>query len=255
MRVLILEDEPLVAAHLAAMVRELEPGWELHGPLPSMREAAAWLAAYPTPDLILADIQLSDGISLDLFHHLQPACPVIFTTAYDQYAIRAFKINSIDYLLKPFGREDLAAAFRKYALLREKYAHPQYLEELMQFVQTQQQRQAFKQSFTVHAGKNVYVVPLGEIALFSRQEVIYLHHPDGRKRITDFRSLDEAEELIDPQQFFRANRQHLVHRPFLTGYRTDDTGKLTLQWRAEQPPVVIVSKDKAAAFKQWFDRR
>lgn len=250
MRILILEDEPLVAAHLIKQVRALEPEWQIIGPAASLREAELLLQA--GPDLVLADIQLSDGISLDLFHHLQPAVPVIFTTAYDQYAIRAFKINSIDYLLKPVDPEELAAAFRKYASLRDKYASPQFMGELMQFVRHQQQKQLYKESFTVHSGKNVYVFPLGEIAGFSKNEVIYLHHADGRNWITDFRSLDEIEELLDPQQCYRASRQFIVNRAYLAGYKTDDTNRLTLYFKAGKWPQVTVSKDKAAAFRAWF---
>ncbi|WP_109698001.1 LytR/AlgR family response regulator transcription factor [Chitinophaga deserti] len=250
MRILILEDEPLVATHLIKLVKELEPAWQILGPAASLREATLLMQA--GPDLILADIQLSDGISLDLFHHLQPAIPVIFTTAYDQYAIRAFKINSIDYLLKPVDPEELAAAFRKYALLRDKYASPQFMGEIMQFVQNQQQKQLFKETFTVHSGKNVYMFPLSEIAGFSKSEVIYLHHADGRQWITDFRSLDEIEELLDPVQCFRANRQFIVNRAYLAGFKTDDTSRLTLHFKAVNLPAVMVSKDKAAAFRAWL---
>jgi Response regulator of the LytR/AlgR family len=252
MQVLILEDEPLVAAHLVRLVHQLQPDWQLLGPLASLREVNVWLQQHPHPDLILADIQLSDGISLDLFNHLQPACPVIFTTAYDHYAIRAFKINSIDYLLKPVDVEELENAFKKFALLREKYSNPVYLQELMQFVQHQQRKQAFKESFTVHYGRSVYVVPVGEVVCFTKQELIYLHQADGRQWITDFRSLDEVEDLLDPQKFYRANRQCIVQKAFLSGYRSDDTGKLNLQLKMAKPLPVMVSKDKAAAFKEWI---
>lgn len=252
MQVLILEDEPLVAAHLIRLVSQLQPGWQLLGPLASLRETTQWLQQHPQPDLILADIQLSDGISLDLFNFLPPACPVIFTTAYDHYAIRAFKINSIDYLLKPVDVDELENAFKKFTLLQEKYSNPVYMQELMQFVQHQQRKQAYKESFTVHYGRSVYVVPVGEIVCFTKQELIYLHQSDGRQWITDFRSLDEVEELLDPQKFYRANRQCIVQKSFLTGYRSDDTGKLSLQLKMVKPPPVMVSKDKAAAFKEWI---
>ncbi|WP_341836088.1 LytTR family DNA-binding domain-containing protein [Chitinophaga pollutisoli] len=250
MNVLILEDEPLVAAHLIQLVRALEPEWEITGPVASLREALWKLD--PMPDLILADIQLSDGISLDLFPHLQPAIPVIFTTAYDQYAIRAFKVNSIDYLLKPVDREELAAAFRKYASLREKYASPQYIRELLRFVHNQQQASRYKSSFTVQSGKNVFVFPLSEIVGFSKSEVIRLHHADGRNWVADFRSLDEIEELLDPQHCYRANRQFIAHRAFLAGFKTDESSRLTLHFKAGKAPEVTVSKDKAAAFRTWF---
>ncbi len=186
--------------------------------------------------------------------HLQPAVPVIFTTAYDQYAIRAFKINSIDYLLKPIDPEELAAAFRKFALLRDKYAHPGYLRELLHFVQHQQQAARYKQSFTVQTGRSVYVFPLTEIAGFSKSEVIRIHHSDGRSWVADYRSLDEIGELLDPQLCYRVNRQFIANRAYVAGFgRTDDASRLTLHFKAQNIPEVTVSKDKAAAFRAWFD--
>lgn len=250
MTVLILEDEPLVAAHLMQLVRTLEPEWHITGPAASLREAQQLI--HPAPDLILADVQLSDGISLDLFHQLQPSIPVIFTTAYDQYAIRAFKINSIDYLLKPIDPEELAAAFRKYALLRDKFTNPVYIGELMRYVHNQQPQQRFKDTFMVQSGKSVYMFPLSEIAGFSKSEVIRMHHADGRQWITDYRSLDEIEELLDPQQCYRANRQFIANRAYIAGFRTDESSRLTLHFKSVKLPEVTVSKDKAAAFRAWL---
>ncbi|HYH56579.1 MAG TPA: LytTR family DNA-binding domain-containing protein, partial [Anseongella sp.] len=206
MKVLILEDERLVADHLIQLVRKLEPNWEIAGPLASLREAKKWLQQYPLPDLILADIQLSDGISLELFSFLQPACPVIFTTAFDEYAIRAFKINSIDYLLKPVDPAELGAAFRKFNLLREKYRNSEYLKELMSFIGREKQPgSAYKENFAVQQGRAVYMIPVSKVAYFAKEELIYLAEGEGSNWITDFRSLDGVEELTDPGYFFRAN--------------------------------------------------
>src|SRR5215468_7038231 len=113
MKILVIEDEPLVAVSLINLVKELEPSASVEGPIGSVRESAEWLSKNILPDLILSDIQLSDGISLDIFSGSSPSCPIIFTTAYDEYAIRAFKVNSIDYLLKPIEKEELQNAFQK----------------------------------------------------------------------------------------------------------------------------------------------
>src|SRR5215203_3265065 len=120
MKLLVIEDELLIANNLIRMVKELEPEVEISGPLTSVRESKAWLKVNGYPDLILSDIQLSDGVSLDIFNTGDIACPVIFTTAYNQYAIRAFKVNSIDYLLKPIDSKELLQAFRKYHMLYSK---------------------------------------------------------------------------------------------------------------------------------------
>ena len=252
MNVLIIEDERLVADHLIRLLKGIKPEWTISGPLASLREARKWLSQYPLPDLILADIQLSDGISLDLFTFMQPACPIIFTTAFDEYAIRAFKINSIDYLLKPVDALELEAALRKFSLLQEKYKNQAYLEKLMDFVGRERQEPAFKENFTVQQGRAVYMIPTEQIAFFVKEELIYLAEGEGHRWITDFRSLDEIEELTGPGHFFRANRQFLVHRKFIKGFKSDDTGKLHLVLNMESAPEITISKEKAAEFRQWF---
>lgn len=252
MKVLVIEDERLVADHLIRLLKDMEPDWEIYGPLASLREARKWLGQYPLPDLILADIQLSDGISLDLFTFMQPACPVIFTTAFDEYAIRAFKINSIDYLLKPVDAQELEAALRKFSMLQEKYRNIAYLEKLMDFIGRDKQGPACKENFAVQQGRAVYMIPVKHIAFFTREELIYLAEGEGHRWITDFRSLDEIEELTNPGHFFRANRQFLVHRKFIKGFKSDDTGKLHLVLNMNKCPEITISKEKAAEFRQWF---
>lgn len=252
MNVLIIEDEQLVANHLLRMLKNVAPDWTVAGPLASLREAKKWFQQYPLPDLILADIQLSDGISLDLFTFMEPACPVIFTTAFDEYAIRAFKINSIDYLLKPIDESELGLALQKFTHLREKYQNQIYLKKLMDLVHRDLHPTPFKESFTVQQGRAVYVIPVEEIAFFVKQELIYLVEGAGSRWITDYRSMDEVQELSDPARFFRANRQFLVHRKFVKGFRSDDTGKLHLMMRMTKAPDITVSKEKAAEFRQWF---
>jgi len=253
MKILVIEDEILVAESLMKQVRQVEPSAELIGPLPTVKASLKWLSENPRPDLILSDIQLADGISLDIFSEYKLHCPVIFTTAYNEYAIRAFKVNSIDYLLKPIDKKELAAAFQKFHLLQSKFNDAVYLQEMKELFTNFNKSKQYKERFAVHMGRSVTLIPVNDIALFLKEELIYLVNKEGNRFITDFRSLDEVEELIDPGVFYRVNRQHLVHLPFIESYRSDDTGKLTLKLRGIKTNELIVSKEKAAEFKKWFD--
>jgi two-component system LytT family response regulator len=254
MRILIIEDEPLVALSLAKVLTELEPMATVEGPLSSVKDSKDWLNSNPPPDLILADIQLSDGISLDIFSEIHANCPVIFTTAYNEYAIRAFKLNSIDYLLKPVEKIELKNALRKYYLLQSKFSNEVYLRQMTELFLNFNHGQKFKERFAVHLGRSVSFVLVNEIAYFIKEDLIYLINRDGKKFITDLRSLDEAEELLNPHQFYRVNRQYLVQLSFIESYRVDETGKITLKIKTLSLNGLIVSKEKAAAFKIWFDR-
>jgi len=205
------------------------------------------------PDLILADIQLADGISLDVFTENNIKCPVIFTTAYNEYAIRAFKVNSIDYLLKPIDKKELKAALDKYYLLQAKFTNDQYIEQLGQLFGNFQNSRRYKDRFTVNAGRNVILVPVSEVVCFSKEEVICLHHMEGRKFITDFRSLDEIEELLDPAQFFRANRQFIVKLDAIASMRSEESGKVLVKMHGTSCGEVLISKENTAQFRKWVE--
>jgi DNA-binding LytR/AlgR family response regulator len=252
MNILIIEDEALVALSLMELVRTLEPSATLEGPLVSVQQSVQWLKTHAAPDLILCDIQLADGISLDIFNNLPIDCPIIFTTAFNEYAIRAFKLNSIDYLLKPVEKQDLAAAFQKFHLLQSKYGNKQYLSELKAVFHNFEQPKKYKERFAVYSGRSVILVPAAEAACFIKEEIIYLLHRNGIRYITDFRSLDEVEELIDPTQFFRVNRQYLVHLDAMESYQSDEWGKLRVRLKPPLKESLTVSKDKAAEFRRWF---
>ena len=253
MKILVIEDELLVAESLMKMVKQLEPSAELIGPIPTVKASLEWLGENIQPDLILSDIQLADGISLDIFYEQKISCPIIFTTAYNEYAIRAFKVNSIDYLLKPVDKKELQDAFQKFHLLQSKFSNVLYLDEMKELFKDLNKSKQYKERFAVHMGRSVILISLEDIALFIKEELIFLINREGNRFITDFRSLDEVEELVNPKVFYRANRQHLVHLPFIESYRGDDTGKLTLKLRCIKTIDLIVSKEKAAEFKKWFD--
>lgn len=252
MTVLIIEDEFLVAESLISLVKEIEPGATLFGPIASVKETKLWLQSYPKPDLILSDIQLADGISLDIFSGDKPECPIIFTTAYNEYAIRAFKVNSIDYLLKPIDRKELQLAFQKFHFLQSKFKNELYVRQMMEMFNDISKTRKYKERFAVHIGRSVGLVPVKEIAGFIKEEIIYLLNTEGKKMITDYRSLDEVEDLVDPAIFYRANRQCLIQLSAIESYRTDHTSKLQLRLKSVKEEITI-SKEKAAEFRNWFD--
>ena len=253
MTILIIEDELLVAESLIRLVKDIEPEAVVVGPVASVQETKEWLRKNQQPDLILSDIQLADGISLDIFAGDRPECPIIFTTAYDEYALRAFKVNSIDYLLKPIDRKELQDAFQKFHLLQSKFRNKAYVKQMMEMFSDITKTRQYKERFAVHIGRSVALISLADIAAFMKEEIIYLLTTEGKKHITDYRSLDEIEELVDPSIFYRANRQCLVHLPAIESYRADHTSKLQLKLRSFKDEITI-SKEKAAEFRDWFLR-
>lgn len=252
--ILILEDEPLVARSLVLMVQELLPDAILSGPIESISKALRWMQSYPAPDLILADIQLSDGVSFDLFRQHPLNCPIIFTTAYDEYAVRAFKLNSVDYLLKPIDPVELRQALEKFYRY-QRSAHNPHLPQLKALLEQLEAHSvpAFKRRFLAHHHRTVVAVPAERVAFFVRDEVIWLTTVDAQRLITDYASLDELDELLNPAEFFRANRQYWVRKEALAGYRTHHTGRLELVVAAYPDEEITVSKEKAAAFRKWFE--
>jgi DNA-binding LytR/AlgR family response regulator len=251
MKILILEDEPLVAEHLIAQVMEMIPQTVLEGPVVSLRDARVWFGSHDLPDLILADIQLADGISIDLFLELKLTCPVIFTTAFDQYAMRAFKVNGIDYLLKPVQPDELQTALDKFNTLQRQAAGPLHFQELASFLKDKTQQ--YKENFVIHQGATSALVEAQDVAGFVKQDLIFLVQSNGRKSVTGYRSLDEVEAIVDPAKYFRANRQVLIHRRMIQAYKTDQQGKLTLSAQLDMGEPVVISKEKAGAFRKWFE--
>ena len=251
MTILIIEDEFLVAESLVSLVKEIEPNSVIVGPMASVRETKEWLQKHAQPDLILSDIQLADGISLDIFSGSNPGCPIIFTTAFNEYALRAFKVNSIDYLLKPIDKRELKQAFEKFHLLQSKSKNEIYVRQMMEMFNDISKTRKYKERFAVHVGRSVTLVTVSDIAAFIKEEIIFLLNTEGKKFITEYRSLDEIEELVDPSVFFRANRQVLVHLAAIESYRTDHTSKLQLKLKAIKEEVAI-SKERAGEFRQWF---
>ena len=249
MNILIIEDETWAAKDLQNMVMRIEPDANIVGTISSVQASEKWLGSHPAPDLILSDIQLSDGIIFEIFETLHIHCPIIFTTAFDEYAIRAFKLNSVDYLLKPVDEKELRAAITKYRSLNIGTALEDQLKSLVSSWGTANKK--YKERFlTLH--RNALVpVNQDEIAFFHKEELIYVHTLSNERYISEHHTLDEIESLLDPEIFFRASRQYIIHIQSVDRVKTTHKG-LTVQLRPVYKTEIDISREKATAFKNWL---
>jgi DNA-binding LytR/AlgR family response regulator len=249
MKILIIEDEPWAARDLENLIRKLEPEAGVLPPISSVRGAIKWLGENPAPTLILSDIQLSDGISFEIFEQLNLPCPIIFTTAYNDYAIRAFKLNSIDYLLKPIAEKELQAALEKYKSLR---AGTLLEEQLRSMVGNWgQTHRSYKERFLALHRNALVPVAVNDIAYFHKEELIYLHTLSGERYLSEHHTMDEIELLLSPELFFRVNRQYLLHIRAVDNVRTTHKG-LVVRLKSPLQGELDISREKAAAFKKWL---
>jgi two-component system, LytTR family, response regulator len=249
MEVLIIEDEVLVARDLSNLIHRLVPDVKIVGELTSVESSKKWFAVNRLPDLILSDIQLSDGISFEIFESIHVNCPIIFTTAYDNFAIRAFKLNSIDYLLKPIDENELGKALEKYRIVSGKSGFDDQVKTLLQ--QWGKVQSNYKERFLVIQGNSMVPVMQNEIAYFHKDQLIFLHTLKNEKFICEFQALDDIEELLNPSLFFRVNRQCIVHLQAIGKIKTTHKG-LSVLLKAPINLEVDISREKASAFKKWL---
>jgi DNA-binding LytR/AlgR family response regulator len=256
MKAIIIEDETLIARELKNKIAAVAPDVTIIETLPSVKTANRWLMENAEPDFVLADIQLSDGVSFEIFERYELKCPIIFTTAYDEYAIRAFKVNGIDYLLKPVDITELKKAIDKCkALVENKTKAPSSLQELMQVLQNPDlHKKIYKEKFVVNVRNNWLPVFTKDIACFVRDNLNYLYTFSGEKYILDYVTLEEIEELLDPGLYYRANRQSIVHINAIQSIKPHENQKLTLILKAPLKMEQDISREKAPGFKKWFDR-
>jgi DNA-binding LytR/AlgR family response regulator len=254
MKAVIVEDENLIAKELISKIQQVASDITIVEVLSSLKTAKRWLMQNAEPDLIFMDIQLSDGVSFELFDEFQLKCPIIFTTAYDEYAIRAFKVNGIDYLLKPIDDADLKKAIDKSrAFMQQQTKMPFDIAALITNI-SKAQTPFYKEKFIVHFRNNWIPVDTKEIACFVRDNLNYLYTFSGDKYILDFATLEDIEELLDPKIFYRANRQSIIHINAIQSVKPHENQKLTVSLKAPLKMEMDVSREKAPAFKKWFDR-
>ena len=253
MKILIIEDEAPAARRLAALVRDAQPGAEILEIIDSVESAAKWLAAHRSPDLIFMDIQLADGLSFDIFGRVEVKAPVIFTTAYDEYALKAFKVNSVDYLLKPVDPDELSNSLRKLQTLRDQFAPPLDAAVLRSLVHSLRPDQPqFKTRFLVRFADKLVFIQADDIAYFiAEDKYVFVITRDNKKYPLDH-TLDELDTTLDPSVFFRLNRKFISHLKSIQSIHTYFNGKLKLHLVPAEPEEVTVSRERAALFKKWL---
>lgn len=254
MRTVIIEDEVFAADALEALIGQVIPTARVEGRLESIEESLEWFAENPAPDLLFCDIHLSDGSSFEIFRNIEVKCPVIFTTAYDQYAIEAFKVNSIDYLLKPIKKEHLKRAFDKYQNMQQGDVARE-LENIKSLLKqgTPAATREPKSRFMVKSGQSIKVIPQEEIAYFLAEEGVVLLVTFDKKRYVINYTLEQLDEQLDARSFFRANRGLIVNIKAVSRAEPYFKGRLLLQTEPPLPGDQVISSSKAAAFKDWLD--
>lgn len=253
MNLVILEDEAVAARQLERMLGEIDPRARVLAVLPTVEAAVAWFSSHAMPDLVFMDIHLADGLSFEVAEAVEITAPVIFTTAYEHYALRAFELNSIDYLLKPIGPERLAESLARLHKRRgpDSETWRRLLRTMNRFGEPEPPRK-YKQRFLVKLGTRLFSIEAERIAYFYRQELVHLRTLGGRT-FPISQSLDELESLLDPTRFFRLNRQYLAHIQSIHGVAGDGRARLKLSLGPNAAVTAYVSEEKAAAFKRWLD--
>ncbi len=245
MNVLLVEDEQPAARRLRRLIRQVLPQANILALLDSVATTVAWLERNPQPDLILLDIQLSDGNSFTIFERVTVTAPIIFCTAYDHFALKAFKVNSVDYLLKPLQEKDLHKAVEKLQQRRPAPLDRALSRQLLT-------PPSYKPRFLVKAGAKLLSIAIDQIAFFFIQDKwVYLTTLQGKAYALDI-SLEEVESQVSPQAFFRANRQYLVGIRAVMNVETSG-GRLFLRLQPDPGQGIGVSRERSSALKAWLD--
>ncbi len=253
MKVLIIEDETLAAEKLEKLLLELDSTIEVMGKIKSIESAVDWFAQNEVkPELIISDIRLLDGLSFDIFKQIDYRGAVIFTTAYDQYAIKAFEVNSIDYLLKPVQKEKLKRSLEKFSSLNTSVPPPFPYEELVSMIKGQQQE--YKSRFMVKTGNKILAVPVEKVGYFySQNKLSYIVTHDNKKYPLD-QPLEVIDQQLDPKKFFRANRQFIITFESIDEIHPYFKGRVKINLKHQPEEDIVISADKSPEFKKWLDK-
>lgn len=253
MNLLIVEDEQLLARQLINLLESLAPEAKVAGHTTGIEATVKWLETNPTPDLIFMDIELADGQCFEIFTRFPIKAPIIFTTAYDEFALKAFKVNSIDYLLKPIRREDLQSALAKWRELRQQTTPALVnINTLVTDLVKAHTTTPFKDRFLVKQGQKLISVNTSDIAFFLAKNTLnHLVTKSKQKFIIDY-TLDELEDLLEPKAFFRANRQFILSHDVIAAVHAWFNGKLKVELNVSAGEEIIISRDRAPHFRNWL---
>lgn len=254
MKVLIIEDEELAVKKLQKTLTAVDPGAVVVGTADSIQTSVEWLENNPAPDLILMDIELADGQSFEIFNLTEVKSPVIFTTSYDEYALKAFKVNSIDYLLKPIQKEELATALNKYKKMNPGESPELSLDTLVKQLQQKLQPKEYRKRFLVKHAQRLVSVETDDIAFFySDGRLNFFKTFDNKKYVVDY-TMDELEDMLDPKQYFRISRSFYVSVRSIDKIDDYFGNRLILGLKPEVDKEALVSREKVTDFKKWMGK-
>jgi two-component system, LytTR family, response regulator LytT len=259
MKVLIVEDEELAVKKIRKTLSEVDADAIIMGVTDSIQGTVNWLQENPSPDLILMDIELSDGQSFEIFSRTKVSSAVVFTTSYDEYALKAFKVNSIDYLLKPIQKEDLEAALNKYKQMQNLYASNKArtdlnMEFLVKELKQKLQPKEYRKRFLVKHGQKLVSIDVEEIAyFFSDGRLNFFKTYDNRKFVVDY-TMDELEDMLDPERYFRISRSFYVSVNSIDQIHDYFGNRLLLNLKPAVDKESIVSREKVTDFKKWMGK-
>jgi len=259
MKILIIEDEPFARAELLRLLKDTGREFEILGQIDSVEESVQWLKTHPSPELIFLDIQLSDGLSFDIFRQVPVITPVIFTTAYDEFAIRAFQLNSIDYLLKPIRPEALENALNKLDAIRMAFNSPPdrpqpvidntKLETLLRMISHD-----YKSRILLKVGDQLRSVEMGEVAYFyAEDDVVFAMLRDKKRYIIDY-TLNQLETQLDPEKFFRITRGCIAHVASVKKVSKYFNSRLAVELEPPTEEKLLVSRVNVPEFLKWLDK-
>lgn len=250
-KVIIIEDEKPAARRLQRMLSKIDIVAETM--LHSVAEAVEWFNTNEHPDLIFLDIQLSDGISFEIFDHIETESAIVFTTAYDEYALRAFKLNSIDYLLKPIDEEELEAAVSKFKNSKKSSSDNIDVNQLRSLLRLGGAKKSFKSRFTAQVGQHLKLVDISNIACFySENKASYIHCNSGRNYPVDI-PLEQLENELDPEKFYRINRKCILNINAINDIVSYTNSRLEIKLENFHEFQLIVSRERVKDFKSWLN--
>jgi DNA-binding LytR/AlgR family response regulator len=255
MNILIVEDEPFAAQRLEGLIRHIVNDIQTLQIASSVAGAVKWLQSNAAPDLLFCDIHLGDGLSFEIMEQVKVTSPIIFTTAYDQYAIQAFKHNSVDYLLKPIDETELKNAIDKFRHQKQSSSPVIPLPDYAQLVQMMQQmnKPSFKDRFTVKVGPRIKIIQQNEILyFFSFQKGTFIRTIDSRNHLIE-NTLEVIEQLIDPALYFRINRKYIVSLQNIAEIITESSSRLKLKMPHQEEDDLIVARERVKEFKDWIE--
>ena len=254
MQILIVEDEELAVKKLQKTLAAVNASANIAGVTDSIKSTVEWLQENPQPDLILMDIELADGQSFEIFNLTDVKSPVIFTTSYDEYALKAFKVNSVDYLLKPIQKEELQAALNKFQKIKGNSAVDVNMEILIKELQQKLQPKEYRKRFLVKHGQKLVSVEIDEIAYFySDGRLNFFKTYDNKKFVVDY-TMDELEEMLEPEKYFRISRSFYVAVNSIDKIDDYFGNRLILQLKPVVDKEALVSREKVTDFKKWMGK-